>query len=83
MATKATQGLTIFKKKGVQLKNASFLIAIKKTGYANVTVNGKKIYYDERIETNKISNEVIAIAFAGGKNQSQKKKKGTIVVRKK
>lgn len=84
MATKAQQGLVIYKS-GSSSSNSSsktatnILVLIKKTGYANVTVGGKTYYYDSKLQTNKITNSVLVLGFTG----STTAKKGTITVKKK
>lgn len=80
---KAKQSLTIIKQKGVSLSNANYLIVNRKTGYLNLELNGKKYYYDDRVDTSTITNEVLLVAFQGGPTVAKKKKKGTITVTKK
>lgn len=80
------QGVTVTKKKGSGIEipnNSSLLIAVKKTGYYNFSIDGKTYYYDERINTSTINQEVLLLAFGGGKAATQKKKKGQITVTKK
>ena len=79
---KVKQSLTILKQNGVSLSNANYLIVNKK-GYLNVEINGATHYYDDRVDTSTISNEVLLIAFSGGPAVQKKKKKGTIVVSRK
>lgn len=79
----AYQRLRIWKTKGTSLANANFIIVNRKTGYLNLTLNGKVYYYDERIDKSVIENDVLLIAFGGGKKEEKKKKKGKIVVKKK
>lgn len=82
----ARQGVTVVKKKGgnIEIKSGSSLfIAVKKTGYYNFSIAGKTYYFDEKMDANTISNEVLIIAFNGGNKKYQEKKKGKIVVTKK
>lgn len=80
------QGVTVFKKKNGSLEiksGSSIFVAVKKTGYYNFSIGGKTYYFDDRMDTSKISNEVLLIAFNGGKEEDKKKKQGKIVVTKK
>lgn len=80
----ARQGVTVFGKKGKTIQSdSSLLIVAKKTGYYNFSVDGKRFYYDERMDTSTVNQEVLFIAFGGGQKATKKKKKGKITVRKK
>lgn len=88
MATRIRQGVTIFKNKNSTKdwfdEDSDFLILVKKTGYYNFTVDGKHYYYDQRIDTSKITNSLLVFAFNGGKKEEDKrKKKGKITIKKK
>lgn len=81
--SKAYQRLRVVQAKGTSLSNANFLIVNRKTGYLNLELNGKKYYYDERINRSTITNDVLLVAFQGGPKAVQKKKKGKVTVKKK
>lgn len=85
---KIRQGITVFKGNQDEdnwfSEDSDFLILVKKTGYYNFTVNGKTYYYDQRIDTSKITNSLLVFAFNGGQSQEEKKKKkGKITISKK
>lgn len=85
---KIRQGITVFKSKQDQddwfYEDSDFLILVKKTGYYNFTVNGKTYYYDQRVDTSKITNSILVFAFNGGQSkEDKKKKKGKITITKK
>lgn len=90
------QGITVFKnnvkdeddyaEQSSQSSSSSYktlVIAVEKTGYYNFSVGNKKYFYDERIDTSKITNHVLFVAFNGGTEESKKKKKGKITISKK
>lgn len=82
----ASQGITIFPfpKDSDWSSDSDYLILIKKTGYANIWINGKHYYWDERIDKSHIENSALIFAFNGGKSKEKEdKKKGKIIVKKK
>ena len=82
----AKQGVKVLPSKkgtvGLQLGQNLFIL-VKKTGYYSFSLNGQTYYYNEKMDINKISQEILLLAFNGGANSSQKKKKGKITVTKK
>lgn len=81
--SRAYQRLRIWKTKGTSLSEANYLIVNRKTGYLNLELNGEVFYYDERIDTSVVENDVLLIAFQGGPKITKKKKKGKITTTKK
>lgn len=81
----ARQGVTVWGRKGATLQSDSdLLILVKKTGYYNFWINGKHYYFDERVDTSRIENNVMLYAFNGGQSKKkEEKKKGKITVTKK
>lgn len=80
------QGIVVFphpKGKTDQF-DSDLLILVKKTGYYNFWIGDKHYYFDERIDTSKIENNILFYAYNGGKSkEKEEKKKGKIIVKKK
>lgn len=80
------QGITVTSSKSKDIKDwfdedTDFLILVKKTGYYNFSIDGKQYYFDQRVDTSKITNSLLVFCFNGGNDD--KKKKGKITVTKK
>lgn len=92
--SRARQFSRIVKQKGASynesIKTGNYALIYRKTGYLNVTVGNKAYYFDERTNPSEINNDVIFVAFNGGKSaknsvtvSKKQKKKQKITIRKK
>lgn len=78
MGSRASQGVKVLAQK--KRDKGQLLLVTKKTGFVDVTINGKQYYYDEKQEWKTINELNLREAFGGTTSAN---KKGTIVVTKK
>lgn len=78
MGSRAYQKVTVVAQK--KRNKGQLLLVTKKTGFVDVTINGKRYYYNEKQTWDSVNELNLKEAFGATKSAN---KKGTIVVNKK